>query len=58
MKDILIRAAKTFVQAFLAAFPFSTLADISMPAIKSASLAALAAVISVIWNALLNWSRS
>lgn len=49
-KDIAIRAAKTFVQTFLAMIPLSV--------VKGAAVAAGAAAIAVVWNAALaTWRK-
>jgi len=57
-KDILSRAAKTFVQTLLAAFPVSAAVGANIPALKAAAIAAGAAALAVVWNGLLQWSRT
>lgn len=57
-KDIGIRAAKTFVQAFLSAATVVVVVGGDVPAIKAAAIAALSAALSVVWNAALQWSQS
>lgn len=49
-KEVLIRAAKTFVQAFLAALAVSAVSVINLATAKAALLAAVAAGISAAWN--------
>jgi hypothetical protein len=58
VKDIALRAAKTFVQTFLALATVEVVAAGDLVAIKSAAVAALAAAISVVWNAVLQWSQT
>ena len=58
MRDILVRASKTFVQTFLGAYPVSALMGLDISTLESATLAAAAATLSVFWNAALNWARS
>ena len=56
MKDILIRAVKTFIQAFLAAFLIGTnnLTSLDKKVLESALLGGLAAGISAVMNLLAN----
>lgn len=56
MKDILIRALKTFIQAFIAAFLLGTenLSHIDKQVLESALLAGLAAGISAVMNLVSN----
>ena len=51
-KDILIRAVKTFIQAFIAAFLLGTnnLSNLDKKVVESALLGALAAGISAVMN--------
>lgn len=51
-KDILIRALKTFIQAFIAAFLLGTsnLSNLDKKVVESALLAGLAAGISAVMN--------
>lgn len=55
-KDILIRAVKTFIQAFIAAFLMGTnnLSTLDKKVLESALLGALAAGISAVMNLLIN----
>jgi len=57
IKDILVRAAKTAVQAFVAAVTVGA-AGYSVSTLKAAALGALAAAVSVLMNAALAWSNS
>lgn len=52
MKDILIRASKTFIQGFLASFMLSTgnLSNLDKTVLKSALIGALAGGISAVMN--------
>lgn len=50
MKDIAIRAAKTFVQAFLATLAVSVATVNDVPTLKAAVVGAAAAGISAVWN--------
>lgn len=58
IRDALIRAAKTAVQAFLIAAPVEVIVGGDLPALKAAAIAAGAAALSVVWNVLLDWTRS
>ena len=58
IRDILIRAAKTFVQSFLSAASVVMVIGGDLPGLKAAAVAAGAAALSVIWNAALAWSES
>jgi hypothetical protein len=58
VRDILVRAAKTFVQTFLSAASVAVVVGGQWPAVKAAAVAAGAAALSVIWNAALQWSTS
>lgn len=54
LKDIMIRATKTFIQAFLAVFTLDGIVFTDLEAAKSmlitTTIAALAAGISAVWN--------
>ena len=54
LKDILVRATKTFIQAFLAVFTLDGIVFTDVEAAKamliSTTIAALAAGISAVWN--------
>lgn len=56
VKDIIVRAAKTAVQAFLVAAPVEVIVGGDLPALKAAAIGAGAAALSVIWNALLQYT--
>jgi hypothetical protein len=58
VRDILVRAAKTFVQTFLSAATVAVVVAADYPALKAAAIAAGSAALSVIWNAVLQWSAS
>lgn len=51
MKDILVRAAKTFVQAFIATLAVANMTD--NDSVKAAVVAAVAAGVSAVWNTLI-----
>lgn len=51
MKDILVRAAKTFVQAFIATLAVANMTD--NDSIKAALVAGVAAGVSAVWNTLI-----
>ena len=55
-KDIGTRALKTFVQALLSAVTVAAVLDYDVATIKAGVIAAVAAGLSVVWNALLQWS--
>jgi hypothetical protein len=57
-KDIAERAIKTFVQTLTAAVTVTALLGGDMDAIKAGAYAAVAASLSVIWNAVQQWSQS
>ena len=57
-RDIASRSGKTFIQVFLAAFPVSALFALDIPALKAAALAAGAAALAIVWNGVLEWSRT
>lgn len=52
MKDIAIRALKTFVQAFLATFSLGLATASTGSAYKALAVASLSAGISAVWNSL------
>lgn len=56
LKDIMIRAIKTFIQAFIAAFLLGTgnLSNLDKKVLESALLAGLAAGISAVMNLVAN----
>lgn len=56
-KDVLVRAAKTFVQVFLTAFPVTALMGLDVSALQVAALSAGASAGAIVWNAALEWSR-
>lgn len=58
VRDILVRAAKTFVQSFLSTATVALVIAADYPALKAAAVAAGAAALSVVWNAALQWSSS
>ena len=51
MKDILVRAAKTFVQAFIATLAVAQITD--NDSLKAALIAGIAAGVSAVWNTLI-----
>lgn len=58
VKEIAVKAAKTFVQAFLSAVTVTMVTGGDLAAVKAGAIAAGAAALSVVWNALLQWSNS
>lgn len=56
--DVLSRAGKTFVQTLTAQLTVAALVGGDYAATKAALIAAFAAGISVIWNALVVWANS
>jgi len=54
MNDIIVRALKTFVQAFLAAIAVSVANVTNWDSAKAALFAAVAAGISAVWNVILS----
>ena len=56
--DVLARGAKTFVAAFLAVVPVAAVTTLDYSTLKAGALAGVAAVITVVWNILLQWSSS
>lgn len=57
-KDVVTRAAKTAVQTFMATASLGAFIAIDQPQIQAAASAALAAGISVAWNALAQWAST
>lgn len=53
-KDVAVRAAKTFAQAFVAAIVLPAADAFNLASWKAAVLAAGAAAASVVWNTVLN----
>ncbi len=51
MKDILVRAGKTFIQAFIATLAVATITD--NDSMKAALIAGIAAGVSAVWNTLI-----
>lgn len=51
LKDIVVRAAKTFVQAFIASIAVANITDTSN--LKAVLVAAVAAGVSAVWNTLI-----
>ena len=58
MKDILIRAAKTAVQSFLATASVQQFVGGDINAMRAAAIAAVAAGVAVLWNAALAWAST
>ena len=57
-KDVAARAGKTAVATFIPLVPASEIMNGSLDAELAAAVAAGAAAITVVWNVLLDWSRS
>ena len=57
IQDISVRAAKTFVQVFIAGVTAEAFTGFDIETIQSAGIAGLAAVISVVMNAALAWAN-
>lgn len=57
-KDIGVRAAKTFVQTLVATVSVVVVLGGDVATIKAGVIAASAAGLSVVWNALLQWSQT
>ena len=55
-KDIAVRAVKTAIQAFIGVLGVGLVTD--MAVYKAAAIAAAAAAISVVMNAVLAWSQA
>lgn len=58
INDVLSRAGKTFVQTLTAQLTVAAIAGGNIGAAKAALIAAFAAGLSVIWNALQVWSNT
>lgn len=59
VSDIVERAAKTAAEVFIVNVPvFAALTDVQLPVLLAAASAAGAAALSVVLNAVLQWSRS
>lgn len=56
LKDIVVRAAKTFIQAFIASLAVATQTDFSN--YKAIIIAATSAGVSAVWNLLLAANKS
>lgn len=56
--DIALRAFKTAVQTFVATVSVAALTSFDVNAVKAGAVAAAAAGISVIWNAIAQWSAT
>lgn len=48
LKSIVYRAARTFLQTFLAVITSAPLLDLNVPAVKAAAIAGLGAVLSMV----------
>ena len=57
-KDIGIRALKTAIQTFLSVATVNAVVSGDVTGLQTAGVAALAAGISVVWNAVLQWSST
>ena len=58
VKDILVRAAKTFVQAFLVGAPVEAIMGANLPVLRAAAISAGAAALAIVWNAALSWAST
>lgn len=58
MNDILVRAAKTAIQAATAVPITVTLTSADIDFLQAAALSGVSAGIAFLWNAALEWSRS
>lgn len=56
-KDAAVRALKTGVAAFVAAVPVAELFNADLAAEKAGLIIAGAAVVTYVWNVLLDWQR-
>lgn len=56
MNDIAVRAAKTFVQAFLGVATVEVVVGADVETLRLAAYAATSAALSVVWNAALAWA--
>ncbi len=57
-KDVFVRAAKTAVATAIGIIPVSALGNLSVDTAEAAALAAASAGVTVILNAVLQWTRS
>ena len=58
-RDVVVRAAKTAAQTFIVAAPATVFVqDDPMPILYAAAISAGAAAVAVVWNALLQWSKT
>ena len=57
VKDVVVRSAKTFVQAFLATLSVQVVSIDSWDAIKPVIVASVAAGVSAVWNTALEIKR-
>lgn len=58
LKDPAVRALKTAIAVFVAAVPSTAVVGGDIATIKAGAIAAGAAVVTFIWNYLLDYSRS
>lgn len=56
-RDAAIRAAKTAVAAFIAVVPATAIVNGDVASIKNGLIVAGAAVVTFVWNVLLDWTR-
>lgn len=57
-RDVAVRAAKTFVQTFLATTTVGAFVGGDFTSVQAAFVAAASAAISVVWNAAAAWAAS
>lgn len=57
-KDVFVRAAKTAVATFIGIIPVTALSNLSVDTAEAAAIAAASAGVTVILNAVLQWTRS
>ena len=57
-KDVFVRAAKTAVATFVGIIPASALTSLNVDTAEAAAIAAASAGVTVILNAVLQWTRS
>lgn len=58
LRDIGIRAFKTFIQVFIAGITAEAITGFDIDTLETAGLSGLAAAVSVLMNAALNWANS
>jgi hypothetical protein len=58
IKDIAVRAVKTFLQAFLATFSLGIMATTDSVGLKALAVASVSAGLSAVWNTLLLTKKS